>query len=163
MAESLLVASAESLRREAEVFTRYLVARSPSDYVAAKYRDGHRVIPYRRLTGTLPIDELLVRVARRGVALAWLADTYGRIFRHDGPLRQKLVLLTAILESSPSFHENMTGSRSTSRVRVYLTLLGMGLGFVVRLAVAMLVFGPVQLVGALTGPKPRAESERPDG
>jgi hypothetical protein len=163
MAESLLAPSPEALRREAEVFTRYLVARSPSDYVAAKYRDGHRVIPYRGTTGTLPIDVFLVRAARRGVVSVWLADAYARIFRRHGPLRQKLVLLTAILESSPSFHEDINGSKSTSRVRVYLELLAMGLGFAARLAVATLAFGPVQLVGAITVSHPRTESERLDG
>ena len=163
VAESLLASSPEALRQEAELFTRYLVGRRPSDYVAAKYRDGHRVIPYRDTPGTLPIDVFLVRVARRGVVSVWVADAYARIFRRDGPLRQKLVLLTAILESSPSFHEDMNGSKSTSRVRVYLTLLAIGLGFAARLAVAMLAFGPVQLVGALTVSKPRTESARPDG
>jgi hypothetical protein len=145
------------------MFTRYLVGRSPSDYVATKYRDGHRVIPYRDTPGTLRIDSFLVRVAGRGIVLVWLADAYARIFRRHGPLRQKLVLLTAILESSPSFHEDMNGSKRTSRIGVYLALLAMGLGFAVRLAVAMLVFGPVHLVGALTVSNPRTESARPDG
>lgn len=163
VADSLLAPSPEALHREADVFTRYLVARSPSDYVATKYRDGHRVIPYRGTTGTLPIDVFLVRAARRGVLLASIADAYARIFRRNGPLRQKLVLLTAILESSPSFHEDINGSKSTGRVRVYLALLGMGIGFAARLAVAVLAFGPVQLVGALTVSNPRTESERPDG
>jgi hypothetical protein len=163
VAESPLASSPETLRREAEVFTRYLVGRSPSEYVATKYRDGHRVIPYRGTPGTLPIDVFLVRVAGRGVVLVWLADAYARIFRRRGPLRQKLVLLTAILESSPSFHEDMNGSKSTSRVGVYFALLAMGLGFAVRLAVATVAFGPVQLVGVLTVSNPRTESTRPNG
>ena len=161
--ESPLLSTPEACRRESDVFTRYLLGREPSDYVTVKYQDGHRAIPYRAATGLLPIDVALVRAARRGVFLASIADAYARIFRRDGPLRQKLVLLTAILESSPSFHEDINGSKSTGRVRVYLALLGMGLGFAARLAVAVLAFGPVHLVGALTVSNPRSESERPNG
>ena len=163
VAESPLASSPETLRREADVFTRYLVGQGPSDYVASKYRNGHRAIPFQGTTRILPINIFLVRVARRGVAWAWLADAYARIFQRHGPLRQKLVLLTAILENSPSFHEDINGSKNTSRVRAHLALVAMGLGFVARLVVATLVFGPVQLVGALTISNPRTESERPDG
>lgn len=163
MAESVLAPSPEALRREAEVFTRYLVSRSPSEYVAAKYRDGHRVIPHRNAETILPIDAFLVRVARRGVTSVWLSDAYARAFRRHGPLRQKLVLLAAILESSPSFHKDIKGSVRTHRLRVYLALVAMGLGFAARLAVATLAFGPVHLVGAMTGPPSPVQPERPDG
>ncbi len=155
--------SAEPLRREANTFTRYLLSRAPSDYVVDKYHQGHRVIPYLNGAENLPIDALLLKVARRGVLPAWIADTYARIFRQSGPLRQKLVLLAAILESSPSFHSDMGGSKDTKRLYVFLGLVVLGLGFAVRLPVAMLVFGPAHLLGALSSSDRRTESAPSNG
>ena len=140
----------DTLRREAEVFTRYLVAEGPSEYVASKYRDGHRAIPYVHGQGGVPVDIFLVRVARWGRLAVRLADSYARIFRRTGPLRQKLVLLAAILESSPQYHIRFQSSEATSRPLVYGRLAGIALGFAVRLAIGVLVFGPVHLVSMLT-------------
>lgn len=155
--------SVEQLRREANIFTRYLLSRAPSDYVVDKYQEGHRVIPYLNGADPLPIDALLLKVARRGVLPAWIADTYARIFRQSGPLRQKLVLLAAILESSPSFHSEMGGSKHTKRLSVFFGLIVLALGFAVRLPVAMLVFGPAHLLGALRSSGRRTESAPSNG
>ncbi|TFG52431.1 MAG: hypothetical protein E4H37_05990 [Gemmatimonadales bacterium] len=164
MTESTRTSSAEPLRREANIFTRYLLSRAPSDYVVDKYHQGHRVIPYLNGAGALPIDTLLVKVARRGVLSAWIADSYARIFRRSGPLRQKLVLLAAILESSPSFHSDMGGSTHANRLHVLVRLVVLGLGFAVRLPVAVLVFGPMHLLGALRGSDHRrTESAQSNG
>ncbi len=140
----------DTLRREAEVFTRYLVAEGPSEYVASKYCDGHRAIPYLHGRGGLPVDVFLARVARQGRLAVRLADSYARIFRRNGALRQKLVLLAAILESSPRYHIRFQSSEPTSRLLVVGRLAGIAMGFAVRLAIAVLLFGPVHLVSMLT-------------
>jgi len=149
------------IRQEANIFTRYLLSREPSDYVVDKYRHGHRVIPYLNGAETLPIDAFLLKVARLGVLPVWMADAYARIFRPSGPLRQKLVLLAAILESSPAFHSDMGGSKRSSRLQVYLTSVGLGLGFVARLTAAVLVFGPVHILGAFRSSDHRPAASAP--
>jgi hypothetical protein len=151
MNESSRTPSVEVIRRETNIFTRYLLSREPSEYVVDKYRQGHGVIPYLNGAEALFIDEFLLTVARRGVVPAWIADAYARMFRRNGPLRQKLVLLAAILESSPSFHSEMGGSKHRSRLYVVVALVVLGLGFAARLAVGLVIFGPVHLGGVLRG------------
>jgi len=141
--------SLEALEREAEVFTRYLIGQSATEYIITKYRAGHHAIPYRHASLDSPTDRLLTVVARSGRLGIWLADPYARVVRPQGALRQKLVLLAAILESSPSFHRGMIGSQGMSRMRAVASMLAIGVGFAIRLALASILLGPPTFLSTL--------------
>lgn len=136
-----------SLRREVEVLTDYLIDRPPNSYVTQKYIDGHDGIPFRYEGAVSSIDTFLVRVARRGRLAAGVADAYARIFRTTGALRQKLVLLSAVLENSRGYHTDLTAAVHASRAATLLVLLASGTTFAIKLVMACILFGPVHLVG----------------
>jgi hypothetical protein len=92
------------------------------------------------------IDRWLLQVALTGAAGARLADTYARIFRPHGPLRHRLVLLLAILENSPHFHEQLDRATLGSPLGIMLELGATGVGFLMRLALGLVCFAPVQLL-----------------
>ena len=86
-----------ALQRECDVFCRYLVGAAPAAYVIAQYVDFHtpdRFQPDR-------FDGFLIRLASRGPLFTRLADTYASRFARRAILRRKLVLLLALLESTP--------------------------------------------------------------
>ncbi len=132
-----------ALRQECEAFSRYLAGARPTEYVLARYRAGHGGIPYRADSRVHPLDVRLVDAGRQGGVSLQAADAYSRFFRPHGPLRQKMILLLAILESSPPAHE---GLHSAARVPAIAGLaavagqVGLSLGC---LALGVLRFGPL--------------------
>src|SRR4051812_40319378 len=92
-------ASEYSLERECQVFTEFLLGCATHAYAIRKYVDAHRVSAIFS-TGTR-FDFYLLRTARMHWTFAKLADGYARFFAPQALLRKKLVLLLAILESSP--------------------------------------------------------------
>ncbi|MEP6572349.1 MAG: hypothetical protein ABJD11_06620 [Gemmatimonadota bacterium] len=139
----------EQLQRECEVFTRYLSGRPATEYVIGKYERGHRRIPYLQARGVAPVDRYLLIIARSGTYGARLADAYARFFRPTGPVRQKLALMLAILENSPTYHEWFNSAESPGKVRVSLGLIASGLAFMVLLAGGIVIVGPVHLAANL--------------
>lgn len=141
--------SQDSLRRECDVFHRYLIRRPPDDYVIRKYLAGVEVA--RRLPAPLPIDASLMSFASRGPRCARIADAYARFFRPHGLLRRKLLLLFAIIENSHGYEHFTVGA--SSRLPGSLARVAYNLGmFCIHLATGILIFGPRQLI---TGPKAR--------
>jgi hypothetical protein len=139
-----------AIRAEADVFCRYLVGASASSYVVEKYASGQKVLPGDGPRSSRdPFGERLVRFALRGRMHTQLADTYARFFAPYGLLRQKLVLMLAILENSPGIGRNLNSSLSATRFRICVALLQEALGTAMSLAVAVLVLGPLQLYGEL--------------
>jgi hypothetical protein len=137
------------LRRECDVFTRYLSGRPATDYVAGKYLRGHRRIPYLQADGPSPLDRYLLLVARQGSLGSRLADAYARFFRPTGALRQKLALTLAILENSPTYHVWFNSAESPGQVRVFAGILLSGIGFVVLIVSGLVLIGPVHLATSL--------------
>lgn len=132
------------LDEECRVFCRYLLGEAPTPYVLSKYRAAHEA---HRLEDTAsPFDFLLIRVARRSPWWARLADTYAALCYNDGVLRKKLVLLLAILESSPPTNASIDAGASFTKGRYYALLVAKGAGFALRLLLAVVVFLPRHLV-----------------
>ena len=127
-------ADASVLEREASVFTRHLIGEEPPAYVTAKYVAAHG--PGREGPGSGEGDAL-VALARRGPFAARLADAWSALFDRGGPLRRKLVLLVALLES--------TGATAA---RVDTPDRGGPAGFFVRAALEGLVFAGTVLFAA---------------
>lgn len=135
-----------AIRAEAELFCRYLVGASASSYVVEKYARGQKVLPGSDPRARRdPFGERLVRFALRGPMHTQLADTYARFFAPYSLLRQKLVLMLAILENSPGIGRTLNGSLSAPRYRIWVVLLRAAVGTAMSLALAILVLGPLHL------------------
>ena len=93
--------ASDLLDRECQVFCGYLLDCIPSRYVLGKYREAHEIAP--EFSGQTPLDRFLLRTARRHWFLTKVVDSYARIAAPYCLLRRKLVLLLAILETSPQF------------------------------------------------------------
>jgi NADH dehydrogenase len=122
------------LRREVSVLTRHLIGVEPPPYVAAKYVAAHE--PGREGPGSGEGD-VLVSLAHRGPFAARLADAWGALFDRGGPLRRKLVLIVALLES--------TGSTAA---RVDTPDRGGAVGFLVRAVLEGALFAGTVLFAA---------------
>jgi hypothetical protein len=137
------------LERECHVFTRLLAGEAATAGIIAKYREAHAV-----LEGCVPesaIDRRLTSVARGGAPLARVADAYARLFAPNTAFRRKLVLLLAILETSPPFHARIDRTEPRGPVTTIgrLALAG-GMGVLAAMA-GMLLFGPLHLWAMVAG------------
>ena len=92
--------------RECVVFTGHLLGVAPDAYVKRKYAEAHDVLG--GLAPTDPFDAFLLRFASKHRVCTRLADAYARVFRPGSALRRKLIVLLAILETSPPSYRRST-------------------------------------------------------
>lgn len=140
------------LARECAAFAQYLARTTPTPAMQAYYARAQATMPCRTSAAMAPIDRWLSGWARRGGLPLRLADAYARFFRPTGALRQKLTLMLAILENSPETSRWLNSGETGSRAGVLAGLVLTGLGFVAALALGMLLFGPLHLLGGGTPP-----------
>ncbi len=136
---------ADDLAREASVFARYLTGHAVHTYVAERYAAGQAALPRHRSA----LDETLVRVARVHPLLTRAADACGCVLAPRSALRQKLVLLTAVLESSHPTNRGFDPVPVTVPGGM-LRLAAAGAGFACALALGLLVV-PLWHAAALAG------------
>lgn len=131
------------LRRECEVFCRYLIARAPSAYILEKYCEAHeRSVGY---SSAGAFDRALLSFAARGPAFARLADSYACLFARDSQLRRKVILLFSILESASVRHGFSDAVDGSAQPVLFLKIAFRGVLFALRLALACLLFFPLRL------------------
>ena len=131
------------LRRECEVFCRYLVRRTPGDYILQKYCEAHeRSADFSSAGG---FDGALLGFAVRGPSFARFADSYACLFARYSSLRRKLTLLFAILESSAAQHGFSGAVDGSARPILFVKIAFRGGLFALRLALACLLFVPLRL------------------
>jgi hypothetical protein len=131
------------LVQEARTFTRLLAGVPASDYVIRQYIKAHSVRPdLGRASG---FERRLVADAAAGPVWARLADGYARRMSPRGVLRKKLVLLLAILETSPQVHR-VIDSQSAGLSTAILQLFFAGSAGAVTAVGGLLVFGVLRLV-----------------
>jgi hypothetical protein len=131
------------LCREADVFARLLTAGAASPAALDAYVAAHA-----RLQALRPgsaFQQRLVRHAARGVFHARSADGYARLFDPHGPLRRKLVLMLAILESTPPTHRLLDSAVGGSFATAAPRLVAYGLRGVFCTAIGTLWFWPLRL------------------
>ena len=136
------------LDQECRTFTRYLVRREPTAYVIGKYRAAHAASPAMQSGGQGGgrFDVRLTAIARRHPLLAVTADAYARMFAPRGLLRKKLVLLLAILETSPVFFRDVDLDRAPP-LPLQAAALGVRFAvFAVALLVGTVLFFPLRIV-----------------
>src|SRR5207244_2211517 len=122
------------LEMEAFTFTRYLVGRPPPPELVARYCEANATL---FTTPVAPIDAALVAFVRRHPWSVGILDAAVGLRRPGSLLRNKILVMTAILETSPAFADEFL----TPPVRpVVLALRVAALG---TLAVARTVLGLV--------------------
>jgi hypothetical protein len=128
---------------ECATFTRHLVGSAPTHYVTRKYEEAHSRLP--ALSPATPFDTWLVRLARGGPWRTRLADAYAAVFAPTSAVRQKLVLLLAILETTPPFCERMDQPVGRGPVSAVVIVVGAGLLAVVSLVLGMMLVLPARV------------------
>jgi len=130
----------QDLARECRALSRYLAGVEPTPSITSAYARGHARMPAAGPGAADAVDRLLLDAALAHPLLTRPADGYARLTRPTGLLRQKLVLLCAILESGPPAHgwfdTARTGSPALALARVLLT----GLGSLTALAAGTAIF-----------------------
>jgi hypothetical protein len=94
--------SADELDLEARRFAAYLVDREPPPAVIARYRRANAELLAAPLDST---DRSLIEFARRRPSLLPLLDGASGLLRPRSVLRRKILLMLALLETSPELAE----------------------------------------------------------
>jgi len=108
------------LTDECKLLTRYLIDESPPDELIARYVAANRIL----FAGTPRRRDELAFVTRHPSALPFL-DAAAGFFHPESPLRSSLLLMTAILETTPLYSDYFLGSQQTP-VRLCGTLIWSG-------------------------------------
>jgi len=137
------------LDAECRVFTRHLLGCDPDHYVVAQYGAAHAVIPALSPGGRF--DDALLGFARISPWRAKVADSYASVFFRSAALRKRLVLLLAILETRPPFHQTIDtaiGGSVPSRIASLAITMA---GALLTLLAGTLIFVPTRVVLAVLG------------
>jgi nucleoside-diphosphate-sugar epimerase len=145
-------AAGDTLERECRVFTKHLIDETATAYVVRKYSEAHAALP--ALSGGDKFDAFLVRVASRHHWGARLADSYARLFLPHTRLRQKLVVLLAVLETCPPSFQKIDASVGGSRSRAIARLGMRGVTALVSATIGTLLFVPARVAFAAVRRKP---------
>src|SRR5438477_612973 len=127
---------ARALDLEARLFARYLVGRPPPAELVERYRAANAAI------FTEPVareDAALVAFARRHPWSVSLLDAASGLLRPGSLLRNKILLMAAILETSPAFADEFL-PRDARPLRLLLALLAHGTLAVARAALGAVVY-----------------------
>jgi len=112
------------LELEARVFSRYLVGRLARETLRARYAEAVRtLLPAPASTR----DEAIVAFARRHPWSVSLPDAACGLARPRARLREKILVMAAVLEASPDFADEFL-PRTASRGILLARLAGLGTG-----------------------------------
>lgn len=126
----------QELELEGRLFGRYLVGREPPRELVERYREANRIL----LGGTAPgSDAAVIAFARRHPWSIPFLDGATGLVRPGSLLRNKILVMAAVLEASPAFAEEFL-SRTVHPVSLVLRVLGLATLAVVRAAVGVLVY-----------------------
>lgn len=140
------------LESECRVFTRFLIGVAPEAYVIEKYVEAHGKVA--ALTGGDAFERRMVRIAARGPVLAKAVDAYARLAAPRSLLRNKLVLLLAILESCAPSYRLLEAVDGAAVPVQFLRLAGRGLLGAVSILLGAALVVPLRLAS------PRAAREK---
>ena len=135
------------LHRECQVFFHHLCDLKMDPYIVAKYCEAHRKVP--NYAASAGFDQLLVRFAAMAPSFTRMADSYSRFFAPRSTLRKKLILLVAILETSPWGSAFLDTVDTESKLLLAGRLLLQGMRFVANLALGMALLFPCYLAHTL--------------
>jgi hypothetical protein len=132
--------------KEHAVFTRYLTNKAPTEYVATQYRMALAARGLAKEACSSAFDRVTLTLARRGPLCARLADAYCTIFRRHGLLRQRLILLMAIVEHTAPYSERFDRSISRSAIGSAAFLFLQSVQFTLFLMVGAVLLLPAHLL-----------------
>ncbi|HYY06513.1 MAG TPA: hypothetical protein VE997_08040 [Candidatus Limnocylindria bacterium] len=125
-----------ALEAEAHLFARYLVGRPPPAELVERYRAANAAI------FTEPVarqDAALIAFARRHPWSVSLLDAASGLLRPGSLLRNKILLMAAILETSPAFADEFL-PRDARPLGLVLALLAHGTVAATRAALGAVVY-----------------------
>ena len=137
------MSQAAELGRECDVFVRYLSRADSTPYVRAKYTRAVERIP--SLRARPGFESRLLRFAGRGPTAARIADAYAALLAPDSVLRSRLVLLLALLESTPPYHEAIERPPPGASAKELSGAIVAGMAGVISLVAGLLVLLPLRL------------------
>jgi hypothetical protein len=112
----------DPLEVEARVFSRYLVGRVPRDALLARYGDANRtLLP----TPGSARDEAVVAFVRRHPWSVSLLDAACGLVQPRARLREKILVMAAVLEASPDFADEFL-PRTARRAALLARIAGLG-------------------------------------
>jgi len=126
----------EALDLEARAFGRYLVGRTPPAELVARYRAANETLFTEPVSGE---DAAIVAFARRHRWSVGPLDAATGLFRPGSALRNKILVMAAILEATPAFADEFL-LPPVRPLALLLRVTGLGLATVARtlLGVALL-------------------------
>jgi len=126
----------DALRGEARVLAGCLVGRVPPPELIDRYCEANRILlpepPAAR-------DAALVAFVGRHPRSAPFLDAACGVLRRDGRLRTKMLIMAAVLETSPEFADEFL-PRAAPPLRLLASLAGQGLLGVTRVLLGMLLY-----------------------
>lgn len=139
------------LDRECRVFTKHVLGCPPDAYVTRKYVEAHLVST--AFGAASRFDAFLLGFARRHHLFARTADSYASLFFPGAVLRKKLVLLLAILETSPPYYRTIDQAPGEGRTLLVRLSIRAGVAMLCTLLGA-LIFVPTRLIFAVVDRRP---------
>lgn len=148
-----IVADADQIEHECQAFTRHLLGVDADRAVVQTYRAALEALPALGVEG--PWERALLTLARRGVTGVRCADAFAALFARASVLRQRLVILLAILETRAPYSDRIDAALGGSRPWVFARLAGRGLRSLLYLVAGALWLVPVRLALGTRGGKTR--------
>lgn len=135
-----------TLVNECRAFATYLVGYSSSPYVEECYTLAAQAHGLADKAEFSCFDRAALKVARLGPTFARWADSYCALFRRNGTLRRKLVLLAAILEHVAPTNEAFENVKPSSAARTFLSIGAIGIASAISVLIGAMILFPAGLV-----------------
>jgi nucleoside-diphosphate-sugar epimerase len=145
-AEEKTPVAAPDLDRECDVFSRCLVDEKATPYIHTQYEAALKAKELADDTAFSSFDRKTLRLARRNVAFANLADAYCALFHRNGALRRKLVLLLAILEHTTPTNAHFDRPKPRGVIGLLAQLFLSGVRFSAALLAGTILLLPSHLM-----------------
>ncbi|MGH8550569.1 MAG: NAD-dependent epimerase/dehydratase family protein [Methylococcales bacterium] len=139
----------DALNAECSVYTRYLADQEPDLYIQRKYAEAFEPGRPLAIRARSRFEALLEKLSTKNPIYTRALDGYCKFFYRDSIVRQKLVLLLAILECRASTAGKIDRADRLAPPLMLLTFLTQITSSILLLSVATILLSPVRL--ALNG------------
>ena len=126
--------------QECRLFARYLVNREPSEEISSRYLDAQNVLIPNELS---PRDQAIISYILRHPGSLPHLDAYTRVFSVDSVLQHKLLIMTAILETTTDCVDLFRPIPFT-RLAFCYTVVRVGITSMVKCVLGMCLFNLVR-------------------
>jgi hypothetical protein len=139
----------DSVELECIIFTRHLLGVRPDRTVVETYKAALTAVP--ALQPSSAWDRSLLAMARRGVAGARCADAFAALFARTSVLRNRLVILLAILETRAPYSDTIDRALGGPGVLVMTRVALRGVWSLAWLVAGTVLLVPVRIALMLRG------------